>query len=120
MPPPPSIVMPGLVPGIHVFLTIAKTWMAGHRRAEATPFFERLCPAMQTILDWRPPYSTALPNLFDFGRPCASRPASARLPRQSANSFSVMLCSRPDESFQVSPVLESKTVTSESAALVYF
>src|SRR5262252_8281445 len=23
-----------------------KTWMAGHRRAEATPFFERLCPAM--------------------------------------------------------------------------
>jgi hypothetical protein len=25
---------------------IAKTWMAGHRRAEATPFYERLCPAM--------------------------------------------------------------------------
>src|SRR5690348_14130457 len=23
-----------------------KTWMAGHRRAEATLFFERLCPAM--------------------------------------------------------------------------
>jgi hypothetical protein len=23
-----------------------KVWMAGHRRAEATPFFERLCPAM--------------------------------------------------------------------------
>jgi hypothetical protein len=26
-----------------------KTWMAGHRRAEATPSFGRLCPAM-TIL----------------------------------------------------------------------
>src|SRR5450631_3112688 len=24
----------------------AKTWMAGHRRAEATPSFRRLCPAM--------------------------------------------------------------------------
>jgi DNA ligase-associated metallophosphoesterase len=39
--------MPGLVPGIHVFLPReAKTWMAGHRRAEATPSFRRLCPAM--------------------------------------------------------------------------
>ncbi len=36
----PEFVMPGLVPGIHVFLSTAaasKTWMAGHRRAEATP-----------------------------------------------------------------------------------
>src|ERR1700720_294621 len=24
----------------------SKTWMAGHRRAEATPSFGRLCPAM--------------------------------------------------------------------------
>jgi hypothetical protein len=39
-------VMPGLVPGIHVFLICSKTWMAGRRRAEATPSFERLCPAM--------------------------------------------------------------------------
>jgi DNA ligase-associated metallophosphoesterase len=38
--------MPGLVPGIHDFLDAAKTWMAGHRRAEATPSFRRLCPAM--------------------------------------------------------------------------
>jgi DNA ligase-associated metallophosphoesterase len=38
--------MPGLVPGIHVLLGEAKTWMAGHRRAEATPSFRRLCPAM--------------------------------------------------------------------------
>jgi hypothetical protein len=41
--------MPGLVPGIHVFLSRhceEKTWMAGHRRAEATPSFGRLCPAM--------------------------------------------------------------------------
>jgi hypothetical protein len=38
--------MPGFMPAIHVLLFPAKTWMAGHRRAEATPFFERLCPAM--------------------------------------------------------------------------
>src|SRR5260370_13522931 len=42
--------MPGLVPGIHVFLSReAKTWMAGHRRAEATPSFRRLCPAMTSV-----------------------------------------------------------------------
>src|SRR6266436_7655860 len=42
--------MPGLVPGIHVFfLDGAKTWMAGHRRAEATPSFRRVCPAMTRI-----------------------------------------------------------------------
>jgi hypothetical protein len=38
-----------IVPGIDVFalhVLARKTWMAGHRRAEATPFFERLCPAM--------------------------------------------------------------------------
>jgi uncharacterized protein len=38
--------MPGLVPGIHVLLCEAKTWMAGLRRAEATPSFRRLCQAM--------------------------------------------------------------------------
>jgi uncharacterized protein len=51
--------MPGLVPGIHVFffceakfLREAKTWMAGHKRAEATPSFRRLCLAMtSSILD---------------------------------------------------------------------
>src|SRR4051794_25351372 len=68
----------------------------------------------------RPPYSTPFLNLFDFGRPCARRPASARLPRQSDNSFQLMLCSRPEESFQVRPALESKVATSDSAALVYF
>src|SRR6266849_8312406 len=50
-----KFVMPGQkrvfaldVPGIHVFNSKAarKTWMAGHRRAEATPSFGRLCPAM--------------------------------------------------------------------------
>src|SRR3981189_2610145 len=35
------------VPGIHVFLSWSlKTWMAGPRRAEATPSFRRLSPAM--------------------------------------------------------------------------
>ena len=39
--------MPGRVPGIHVFLlSEAKTWMPGHRRAEATPSYRRLRPAM--------------------------------------------------------------------------
>src|SRR3979411_3284368 len=65
-------------------------------------------------------YSTPLPNLFDFGRPCARRPASARLPRQSVKSFKLMLWSRPAESFQVRPALESKVATSDSSALVYF
>jgi DNA ligase-associated metallophosphoesterase len=41
--------MPGLDPGIHAFLCVAKTWMAGHRRAEATPSFRRLCPAMTRL-----------------------------------------------------------------------
>jgi hypothetical protein len=42
-----SAVMPGLVPGIHVFAIASKKVVDGrHRRAEATPFFERLCPAM--------------------------------------------------------------------------
>jgi hypothetical protein len=39
--------MPGLVPGIHVLIRIdEKDVDGGHRRAEATPFFKRLCPAM--------------------------------------------------------------------------
>src|SRR6266700_2192664 len=66
------------------------------------------------------PYSTPRPNRFDFGRPCASRPASARLPRQSDNSFQLRLWSRPAESFHDNPALDSKVVTSDSVALVYF
>jgi hypothetical protein len=39
--------MAGLVPAIHVFVSKeSKTWITGRRRAEATPFFERLCPVM--------------------------------------------------------------------------
>jgi hypothetical protein len=41
--------MPALVAGIHVFATL-KTWMAGTWASEATPFSERLCPAM-TVAD---------------------------------------------------------------------
>ena len=40
--------MPGLDPGIHVFGNsgkVSRGW-PGHRRAEATPSFRRLCPAM--------------------------------------------------------------------------
>src|SRR5689334_21798573 len=43
--------MPGLVPGIHVFVAIQKArrgW-PGHRCSGRAPFFERLCPTMTTI-----------------------------------------------------------------------
>jgi hypothetical protein len=43
-----KFVMPGLVPGIHVFIAEQQEergW-PGHRQAEATPSFGRLCPAM--------------------------------------------------------------------------
>jgi hypothetical protein len=43
----------GLVPGIHVFVAAkkgSKTWMAGHRRAEATPSFGRLRLAMTSMI----------------------------------------------------------------------
>src|SRR5258708_19731651 len=65
-------------------------------------------------------YSTPRPNRFDFGSPCASRPASARLPRQSVNSFQLMLWSRPAESFPVNPALESKVPTSDSPPPLHF
>jgi uncharacterized protein len=52
--------MPGLVPGIHVFLDAAKTWMAGHRRAEATPSFRRLRPAMTEQVALSAVYPSAL------------------------------------------------------------
>jgi hypothetical protein len=38
--------MPALVAGIHAMLMGPKTWMARTQASEATPFFERLCPAM--------------------------------------------------------------------------
>jgi predicted RNA-binding protein with PUA-like domain len=44
--------MPALVAGIHVLDNAQdkKTWMAGHRRAEATPSFGRLCPANEEMV----------------------------------------------------------------------
>src|SRR5258708_15457488 len=45
-----SLVMPRLTRASTSLLQQArKTWMAGHRRAEATPSFGRLCPAMTEI-----------------------------------------------------------------------
>jgi len=42
--------MPGLVPGIHVlFGQPLQSWMAATQASEATPFFERLCPAMTAL-----------------------------------------------------------------------
>ncbi|MFZ3310277.1 MAG: hypothetical protein WA280_13015, partial [Xanthobacteraceae bacterium] len=45
--------MPGLVPGIYVFLSSQKSWMAGTWASEATPFFERLCPGMTAAVEFR-------------------------------------------------------------------
>ena len=61
------------------------------------------------------------PNLFDFGKPFGGkRPASARLPRQSASSLMLAENSRPAESFQVRSCLESKVVTSDNPPSRYF
>src|SRR5438105_9625265 len=43
----------------------------------------------ETVIQSFGTYSTPRKNLFDFGRPCARRPASARLPRQSDNSLAL-------------------------------
>jgi hypothetical protein len=54
-------------------------------------------------------------NLLVRGKPFgASRPASARLPRQSASSFSVSLNRRPAESIQVSPTSALNALRSDS------
>src|SRR5260221_3843977 len=55
--------MPGLDPGIHVFLLggYRRRGWPGHRRAEATPSFGRLCPAMTGQ------------KLGGKARPCAKR-----------------------------------------------
>src|SRR5450631_4673453 len=67
------------------------------------------------------PYSIPRPNLFDFGKPFGGRrPASARLPRQSASSLMVALNSRPAESFQVRPSLASKVAISDNPPSLYF
>ena len=55
-------VVRGLIPRIHVFQTQqqeTKTWMAGTQASKATPFFERLCPAM-TIISMNPGKFAAL------------------------------------------------------------
>src|SRR5260221_12706647 len=53
--PPP--VMAGLVPAIHVFLAapLSRPGCPGHRRAEATPSFGRLCPGMTVLIS--PPHA---------------------------------------------------------------
>ncbi len=66
-------------------------------------------------------YTMVLPNLFDFGKPFGgSRPASARLPRQSASSLLVALNSRLAESRQVRPSLATKVTMSERPPSLYF
>src|SRR5215471_6421342 len=69
--------MPGLVPGIHDLLSHltqkGRGW-PGHRRAEATPSFGRLCPAMTR---WRHPVKATLTTIV----------AVAFLPVASAQSL---------------------------------
>jgi hypothetical protein len=60
-----EFVMPALVAGIHALLVHTKTWMAGHRRAEATPSFGRLCPAMTKASGSDAVLRTALPGHDD-------------------------------------------------------
>ena len=48
------------------------------------------------------------PQLVRLRQAAREAAVSARLPRQSDNSLALMLCSRPAESFQVSPALSSK------------
>jgi len=43
-----SVVMRGLDPRIHLIKSIEEDGLPGHRRAEATPFFERLWRAEAT------------------------------------------------------------------------
>src|SRR5690348_1943028 len=54
------------------------------------------------------------PNMLVFGKPLgARRPASARLPRQSARSLSERLNIRPAESIQLRPFSTSKVLMSD-------
>jgi hypothetical protein len=48
---PAVVVMPGLVPGIHALKVSQQEDADGRvRRAEATPSFGRLCPAMTKVM----------------------------------------------------------------------
>ena len=54
------------------FQVAAKTWMAGHRRAEATPSYGRLCPAMTGNFQ--------RPSAASTNRATLSAPASSPYP----------------------------------------
>jgi hypothetical protein len=69
-----NIGMAGLDPAIHDFRRHeARRGCAGHRRAEATPFFERLCPRMTR----RKRRAGSDPGLFLFVIACGKREAFA-------------------------------------------
>jgi hypothetical protein len=53
----PTVVMAGLDPAIHAFALPEKVSRGcpAHRRAEATPFFERLWPGMTRTIRRAPP-----------------------------------------------------------------
>src|SRR5215469_12956928 len=67
-----------------------------------------------------PARAWALPNVLVFGKPLgARRPASARLPRQSASSLSDNVKIRPAESTQLRPFSTSKVLMSDSPPFLY-
>src|SRR5262249_24104862 len=68
--PANSVVMRGLVPGIHVCLILSKSWMAG-TRARLRASFDALCPAV-TENAARPSISIA-PARRNAGRPYRPR-----------------------------------------------
>jgi len=103
---PPGIVVVALPGAVLGSLTSQATGLAAARILSVLA--STACIPLAGRLD-------SLPNLLVFGKPLgARRPASARLPRQSASSFSVRLKARPAESVQPKPFSTSKVLMSES------
>src|SRR5260370_22271644 len=78
--------MPGLVPGIHVLLWLregSRGW-PGHRRAEATLSFGRLCPAM-LIISCDPPALAKIKRPRPAGGPGGALTSGA--PLRQAGQF---------------------------------
>ena len=82
----------------------AETWMAGQRRAEATPFFERLCAATTTgVGEW-----PRVDKNSDFDRSAKTRRERwRRQTRRRCTRSERSSCRRKDEGSSTSPELTS-------------
>jgi hypothetical protein len=100
-----KLVMPGLDPGIHDLTRVAvrKTWMAGHRRAEATPSFGRLRPAMTKPT---PPSSLRKQGPITTGLYCCAKAVERRLSKQRPRRMGP--CFRRDDELRASTPLSSR------------